>query len=158
MLLVFLQILLFLKQDPEVAHKASIYLRHLSIGLPGYAINCLAKKYLQAQNKLNIPTIVILVVAPFNIVLNYVLVWGPIPAVRIGFAGSPLATGISYNLEVRLSYLSPSLSSCQGPGVLTRALPDPFVCCTKSGIALRRLRGVFKGQASLGGHLLQASV
>mgnify|MGYP004726957085 CR=1 FL=1 len=43
------QILLFLKQDPEVAHKASIYLRHLSIGLPGYAINCLSKKYFQGE-------------------------------------------------------------------------------------------------------------
>jgi len=28
-------ILLFLKQDPEVAHLAAIYLRWVSLGLPG---------------------------------------------------------------------------------------------------------------------------
>lgn len=40
-------LLLFLKQDAEVAHMAAIYLRSLSIGIPGYALNCILKKYFQ---------------------------------------------------------------------------------------------------------------
>ena len=94
-------ILLFLKQDPEVAHKASVYLRALSVGLPGYAANCILKKYFQAQGKYNVPTVVVLVTAPINIALNWLLVWGPFPAINLGFKGAPLATAFSYNLEVR---------------------------------------------------------
>lgn len=95
-------ILLFLKQDPEVAHKAALYLRSLSFGLPGYAANCILKKYFQAQGKYNVPTVVIFFVAPFNVFCNWLLVWGPFPAIRLGFVGAPLATACSYNLEALL--------------------------------------------------------
>ncbi|PPQ68446.1 hypothetical protein CVT26_006033 [Gymnopilus dilepis] len=75
-------ILLFLKQDPEVAHLAGIYLRWVSLGLPGL---------------FTVPTRIVFIVAPTNVVLNWLLVWGPKPF-GLGFIGAPLATAISFNL------------------------------------------------------------
>lgn len=43
------------------------------------------------------PTNVILVVAPINAFLNWLLVWGPEP-VRLGFVGAPIASALSFNL------------------------------------------------------------
>lgn len=37
-------LLLFLRQEPAVAAKASLYLRYLSIGIPGYALNIIMRK------------------------------------------------------------------------------------------------------------------
>ncbi|KIL64533.1 hypothetical protein M378DRAFT_162975 [Amanita muscaria Koide BX008] len=91
------QILLFLKQDPVVAHLAALYLRWTSLGLPAYAFNSISRRYFQSQGLFNVPTRIILLVAPVNVVLNYLLVWGPAP-VRLGFIGAPLATAISFNL------------------------------------------------------------
>ena len=36
--------------------------------------------------------------APTNILLNYLLVWGPFTSLRLGFIGAPIATAISLNL------------------------------------------------------------
>ena len=47
-----------------------------------------------------VPTISLLIASPINILLNWLLVWGP-PDVRLGFLGAPLATAISFNLMVR---------------------------------------------------------
>lgn len=90
-------ILLLLRQDPEVAHLAGVYLKWASLGLPAYAFNCVSRRYFQSQGLFVVPTRVILAVSPINAVLNYVLVWGPEP-VRIGFIGAPIATSISFNL------------------------------------------------------------
>ncbi|PPR06453.1 hypothetical protein CVT24_002614 [Panaeolus cyanescens] len=80
-------ILLYLKQEPEVAHFAALYLRYVSLGLPGL---------------FDIPTRIVFVVAPINAILNYTLVWGPEP-IRLGFIGAPIATAFSFNL---ISFLS----------------------------------------------------
>ncbi|KAG0697233.1 MATE efflux family protein [Suillus ampliporus] len=90
-------ILLLLRQDPEVAHLAGVYLKWASLGLPAYAFNCISRRYFQSQGLFAVPTRIILGVAPVNALLNYVLVWGPEP-VRIGFIGAPIATAISFNL------------------------------------------------------------
>lgn len=90
-------ILLLLRQDPEVAHLAGVYLKWASLGLPAYAFNCVSRRYFQSQGLFVVPTRVILAVSPINAVLNYVLVWGPEP-IRIGFIGAPIATAISFNL------------------------------------------------------------
>ncbi|KAJ3495861.1 hypothetical protein NLJ89_g10567 [Agrocybe chaxingu] len=80
-------ILIFLKQEPEVAHLASIYLRWVSFGLPGLFA---------------VPTRIVFIVAPTNALLNYLLVWGP-SSIRLGFIGAPIATAISFNLIALLS-------------------------------------------------------
>ncbi|CCL99774.1 uncharacterized protein FIBRA_01796 [Fibroporia radiculosa] len=90
-------ILLFLKQDPEVAHLAAVYLQCLAIGLPAYTFNAISRRYFQSQGLFTVPTRIILVIAPINAVLNYFLVWGPKPF-RLGFIGAPIATAISFNL------------------------------------------------------------
>jgi multidrug resistance protein, MATE family len=115
-------ILLILKQEPEVARLAGLYLRWLSLGLPAYAFNAVARRYFQSQGKgavlvsssklsvnpgvssgfFTVPTNIILVIAPINALLNYLLgkllcgamtyvaqyliVWGP-ESIRLGFIG-----------------------------------------------------------------------
>lgn len=90
-------ILLLLRQEPEVARLAGIYLKWASLGLPAYAFNCISRRYFQSQGLFAVPTRIIMAVAPINVLLNYGLVWGPEP-IRLGFIGAPIATSISYNL------------------------------------------------------------
>ncbi|KAF8880025.1 mate-domain-containing protein [Infundibulicybe gibba] len=97
-------ILLALKQDPEVVHLASIYLRWASLGLPAFAFNSISRRYYQSQGLFTVPTQIIIIVAPINALLNYFLVWGPAP-IRLGFIGAPIATAISFNLISVLSLL-----------------------------------------------------
>lgn len=40
------------------------------------------------------PVITLAVAAPLNVLLNYLLVWGP-ESIRLGFIGAPIATAIS---------------------------------------------------------------
>ncbi|KAF9476807.1 MATE efflux family protein [Pholiota conissans] len=97
-------LLILLKQDPEVAHLAAIYLRWVSLGLPAYAFNCISRRYFQSQGLFAVPTRIVFIVAPANAALNYLLVWGPAP-IRLGFIGAPIATAISFNLIAFLSVL-----------------------------------------------------
>ena len=97
-------ILLMLRQEPEVARLAAIYLRWALLGLPAYAFNQISRRYFQAQGLFTVPTQVIFVVAPANALLNYLLVWGPEP-IRLGFIGAPIASAISFNLISILSLL-----------------------------------------------------
>lgn len=90
-------IFLFLRQDPSVAAAASDYLRVLSFGLPGYAVFEVTRRWLQAQQLMYPPTLVVFFVAPLNALLSYFLVWGPEPY-RLGFLGAPAATAFSFNL------------------------------------------------------------
>ncbi|KAL0958232.1 hypothetical protein HGRIS_000389 [Hohenbuehelia grisea] len=112
-------ILLALKQDPEVARLAAVYLKWASLGLPAYAFNCISRRYFQCQGQSSlfarlvmlkchsgyfaVPTQIVVFVAPINIALNYLLVWGPDP-LRLGFIGAPIATAISFNLISLLSF------------------------------------------------------
>ncbi|KIK23952.1 hypothetical protein PISMIDRAFT_678674 [Pisolithus microcarpus 441] len=89
-------LLLGLNQDPEIARLASIYLKWASLGLPAYAFNCVSRRYFQSQGLFTVPTRIILYLAPINIFLNYLLVWGPEPFC-LGFIGAPIAASISYN-------------------------------------------------------------
>ncbi|KAI6112391.1 MATE efflux family protein [Pisolithus thermaeus] len=89
-------LLLGLNQDPEIAKLAGIYLKWASLGLPAYAFNCVSRRYFQSQGLFTVPTRIILYLAPINIFLNYLLVWGPEPFC-LGFIGAPIAASISYN-------------------------------------------------------------
>lgn len=42
-------ILLVLRQDPEVARLAAVYLRWSTLGLPAYAFNSISRRYFQSQ-------------------------------------------------------------------------------------------------------------
>ena len=72
--------------EPDVAAKAALYLKYLSFGIPGYGGNMVIKKwafgqrlgligrYLQAQGLMHVPTYVLFIVSPLNLVFNYLLV------------------------------------------------------------------------------------
>ncbi|KAG6848486.1 hypothetical protein H0H93_016593 [Arthromyces matolae] len=90
-------LLLHLKQDPEIAKLAGLYLRYMILGLPAYGFNCISRKFFQSQGLFSIQTQINLLVAPVNFLINFLLVWGP-SSTRIGFIGAPIATSISYIL------------------------------------------------------------
>ncbi|KAG8713583.1 hypothetical protein FRC09_018556 [Ceratobasidium sp. 395] len=90
-------IFLRLRQDPQVASLAAVYLKYSIPQLPAYAFNAVIRRYFQAQGLLHVPSFITLTVAPINVGLNYALVWGPEP-IRIGFIGAPVATSISLTL------------------------------------------------------------
>ncbi|KAB5592879.1 MATE efflux family protein [Ceratobasidium theobromae] len=97
-------VLLLLRQDPEVARFAALYLKFISFQLPGYAFNSVLRRYLQAQGLTHVPTAIVAVVAPLNVGLNYLLVRGP-ESVCLGFIGAPIATSIS-TILASVMYLS----------------------------------------------------
>ncbi|KAG8752521.1 hypothetical protein FRC12_011913 [Ceratobasidium sp. 428] len=76
-------IFLRLRQDPQVASLAAVYLKYSIPQLPAYAFNAVIRRYFQAQGLLHVPSFITLSVAPINVGLNYALVWGPEP-IRIG--------------------------------------------------------------------------
>ncbi|KAJ3738504.1 multidrug/Oligosaccharidyl-lipid/Polysaccharide flippase [Lentinula detonsa] len=103
-----LAVLLKLNQEPpEVARLAALYLRWMCVGIPGASLPCLwyLGTYLSHSafqlRLFSVPTRIIMVVAPINVLLNYIL--GP-SATRLGFIGAPIATSISYYL-LSLSYI-----------------------------------------------------
>lgn len=69
------QILKAIIPEAELAELAGQYLRILAIGAPGYALFEAGKRYVQAQGIFAASTYVLMICAPLNAVLNYVLVW-----------------------------------------------------------------------------------
>ncbi|KAH7345733.1 multidrug/Oligosaccharidyl-lipid/Polysaccharide flippase [Rhizoctonia solani] len=90
-------ILLKLRQEPAIARLAGLYLRWFSWSLPGQAISIIMRRFYQAQGLVHIPTVIMVVIAPINALLCWLLVWGPGP-LNAGFIGAPIASTISFNL------------------------------------------------------------
>ena len=88
------RILLQIGQDPDVAHLAGTYLRYFTAALPGFAGFELLRKFLQSCNNMHVPTIVLIVVSPLNMLLQYLLVW----KTSLGFIGSPIASAACIDL------------------------------------------------------------
>lgn len=68
------------------------YLRVLSLGVPGFIVFENLKHFLQAQGIFHASTYVLVVCAPLNVFLNYLLVWDK--RVGLGFVGAPLSVVI----------------------------------------------------------------
>lgn len=96
-------LLLLLHQHPELVSLASTYLRILSFGLPAYGLFHVSRRWLQAQRRFLPPTLILILITPINLLLNYLLVSGPYPSLSLGFRGAPIATVISFNLMGILS-------------------------------------------------------
>lgn len=79
----------YLVPEKELAILASQYLRVLIWGVPGYIVFEVSKHYLQAQGIFHASTYVLIICAPFNLVLNYILVWNK--HIGLGFIGAPIA-------------------------------------------------------------------
>jgi len=86
--------LLFIKQEPVVAHLAAQYINVAILGIPFIAMFELCRRWLQVQGLVKLPTIALLVAVPLNIGLGLLLVFGP-PAVRIGFLGAAVSSVVT---------------------------------------------------------------
>ena len=65
--------------EPRIAILAGQYLRVILIGAPGYACFESGKRYLQAQGLFSASLYVLLICAPLNAFLNWLLVWVSFP-------------------------------------------------------------------------------
>lgn len=96
-------VFIFLVNDEHLATLASQYLRVLLIGIPGYIVFEVSKHYLQAQGIFHASTYVLMICAPINLILNYILVWNK--HIGMGFIGAPVAVITTDYLMATLSIL-----------------------------------------------------
>lgn len=73
--------------EKETAELAGLYLKVLVFGAPGYALFESAKRYVQAQGRFAATMYVLLICAPINVFLHWLLVW----KLNWGFIGCPIA-------------------------------------------------------------------
>ncbi|KAH7130940.1 putative MATE efflux family protein subfamily [Dactylonectria macrodidyma] len=114
-----------LVSDAEIARLASSYLHILIFALPGYALLETGKRFLQAQGLFSATTYVLLIGAPVNALLQWLLVW----KLGLGFIGAPMAVVITRTLLPVLLILYTKLirgSQCWG-GFSTRAFANWWV-------------------------------
>ncbi|KAG0652649.1 putative transporter [Hyphodiscus hymeniophilus] len=88
------KILELIVPEKRSAELAGLYLRILIIGAPGYACFESGKRFMQAQGLFSATTYVLLVAAPLNAFLNWLLVWH----FDLGFIGAPIAVAVTDNL------------------------------------------------------------
>lgn len=82
------------EHEKQLVHLAQTYLRYITFGTPGYIFFETGKRFLQAQGIFTAGQYSLFLVAPINLILNYVLVWSP--RFGVGFVGAPISTAISY--------------------------------------------------------------
>ncbi|KAI8080727.1 mate-domain-containing protein [Gilbertella persicaria] len=95
-------IFLLLRQDPMVAQFAGTYVRWMILAAPAFALFESLKKLLQAQGLFQAPTYILLMTAPVNLWLNYLLVHS---SWSLGFHGAAIASCISYWCMVVLLFV-----------------------------------------------------
>lgn len=76
--------------DPRTADLAGLYLKVALAGAPGYATFEAMKRYAQAQGLFTANLYVLLVLAPLNAFLHWLLIW----QIGLGFVGAPLSVAI----------------------------------------------------------------
>lgn len=79
--------------EKELCAFASLYLRILACGAPGFALFESGKRFAQAQGIFSAGTYVLLLCAPLNAVFSYLLVWHP--KIGMGFIGAPISVVIT---------------------------------------------------------------
>ncbi|KAI0453103.1 MATE efflux family protein [Xylaria acuta] len=87
-------ILHYIVPEPESAELAGLYLRIVIIGIPGYAAFEGGKRFVQSQGLFSATTYVLLVAAPINVFVNWLLVWH----FGLGFVGAPIAVAFTQTL------------------------------------------------------------
>lgn len=90
----------FIVTDPRLSLLAQSYLRIMSFATPAYIFFETAKRYLQSQKIFVAGQYVLFIVAPLNIVFNYVFVWSK--TFGMGFIGAPIAAASCYILSALL--------------------------------------------------------
>lgn len=87
--------------EKETAELAGLYLKVLVFGAPGYALFESAKRYVQAQGRFAATMYVLLICAPINVFLHWLLVW----RLGWGFIGCPIAVVITETLMPVMLFL-----------------------------------------------------
>ncbi|GAA98483.1 uncharacterized protein L969DRAFT_95280 [Mixia osmundae IAM 14324] len=129
------KIFLFLRQGEEISYLAAKYLRVQGFAIFPMIVFEVLRKYLQSMNLMRAPAIVIACIAPINIVLSYLLVSGPVEALRIGYLGTPISYLITSSLSAGLLAAYAGMHAREGhTGFTARALTN-FGQMTKLGLA-----------------------
>lgn len=87
-------ILWYIVPEPESARLAGMYLRVMIFSIPGFILFEAGKRFTQSQGLFKATTCVLIIVAPINIFINWLLVW----RLGYGFIGAPIAVAITENL------------------------------------------------------------
>jgi len=87
-------IIAYVVTDPNSAHLAALYLKIMVLAMPGIIIFEVGKRLLQAQGFFVATTYILLIAAPLNVFVSWVLVW----KLGLGFVGAPVAVVITRNL------------------------------------------------------------
>ncbi|KNZ80848.1 hypothetical protein J132_04240 [Termitomyces sp. J132] len=64
----------------------------------------ISRRYFQSQGYLFVHTQIILIVASLNVLLHYILIWGPEPF-NLGFIGAPISAAISWGIVPVISII-----------------------------------------------------
>lgn len=84
-------ILLYAKQDPDVADLAAQFIRRATLGMPPMVCYEVLKKWCQAQRIVKLFLIIGIAANIFNIGMCYTLIYG----LKLGFHGAPYATALA---------------------------------------------------------------
>jgi MATE family, multidrug efflux pump len=85
----------FLRQDPEVAEGAVLYVHRLAISMPAYLLFTTLRQTYQATDRPRAILAAIVLANVFNVAANYALVFGNWGLPGLGVEGSALATSLS---------------------------------------------------------------
>ena len=101
--------------DQELALLASSFIRILLLGAPGHALFEVGKRFVQAQGIFNASFVVLIICAPFNVLLTYIFVY----QFHWGLSGVAFAVSISKLLMplilfVYVRFINPSSLACWG--------------------------------------------
>ncbi|CAG98761.1 MATE family efflux transporter [Kluyveromyces lactis] len=88
------QILALFIPERELCALAAKYLQIVSLGIPAFILFECGKRFLQCQGIFHASSIVLLVCAPLNALMNYVLVWDK--NIGIGYLGAPISVVLNY--------------------------------------------------------------
>ncbi|KAK6200289.1 ethionine resistance protein [Scheffersomyces amazonensis] len=86
--------------DKDTAKLSAVYLQYIAPGIPAYILFECGKRFLQAQGVFHISTYVLLIAAPSNLIMNWLLVQ------LFGYLGAPMAVAINYWLMAIGLYIS----------------------------------------------------
>ncbi|KAF4126767.1 multidrug resistance protein, MATE family [Geosmithia morbida] len=87
--------------EPESVRLAALYLRVMIFAIPGIILFETGKRFTQAQGLFRATTYVLVIAAPLNIFLLWLLVW----KLELGFVGAPISVAIMENLLPILLFL-----------------------------------------------------
>lgn len=99
-------ILTMMQLEPAVHDIAKRYLIGLSFGIVPLFLSNVVRNYFDAQGRTLVTMFIVLIGVPFNIALNYVLIFGKLGFPPLGGVGAGYATAVTYWLILAISILA----------------------------------------------------